>query len=258
MECEECLMKRCLLKDEDLHGRRLSGLIYLSPDLTLNVVHSGFLLVAPPRCGYAGCLVWTSQGDARRRPGKGARGLAGKNESLKGAGKLAISVSSLPPSQLSHVYLITAAFCAFFTSLACIRRHLLFLMLLVLLWRPTFQLCCHAPEERNLVSVGAARPRAQTLESVSDPFLFSRNCQTRHLRCVRDQNSDRCRRCALKDLVCLQDSTFQIKNVASGVRKGKHTKRNKSQLDLDYDEDQVWVPIPTSCKFCPASRNYTS
>ncbi|KAN0099556.1 hypothetical protein V8E51_013331 [Hyaloscypha variabilis] len=74
-----------------------------------------------------------------------------------------------------------------------------------------------------------------------------RNCQARHLRCVREPDLDRCRRCTIGDLVCEKGSTFRIRNVVSGVRKSG--KRSKNSRDLDYDEDQVWVTIPSRLSF---------
>jgi hypothetical protein len=114
----------------------------------------------------------------------------------------------------------------------------------------------------NVLPTNEAMPRKNAIWLVpappcssthSDSVPCSRNCQTRHLRCVREPDSDRCRRCTIGDLVCVKDSTFQMRNVVSRVR--KNSKRSKNPRDLDYDEDQVWVPIPPRCKIFPASQN---
>ncbi len=93
----------------------------------------------------------------------------------------------------------------------------------------------HASQKCDLVSARFSLTRH--IETLTNTLPCSRNCQTRHLRCVRELDSDRCRRCTVADLVCEKDSTIQIRNVTSGIRKSG--KRRKNHRDLEYDEDQV-------------------
>ncbi|KAH7372144.1 hypothetical protein BKA64DRAFT_263637 [Cadophora sp. MPI-SDFR-AT-0126] len=66
-------------------------------------------------------------------------------------------------------------------------------------------------------------------------------CQERHLKCVREGDSEPCRRCKRQNLVCAQNSPLRVRNVLS-VSRGERRR-------LDYDDDQVWVPVPASLSF---------
>ncbi|OCL03330.1 hypothetical protein AOQ84DRAFT_152074 [Glonium stellatum] len=79
-----------------------------------------------------------------------------------------------------------------------------------------------------------------------------RHCQARHLKCVRDADSEKCRRCNQSGIDCEQNSALRVRNVVSITQRNPQGRRTHRRLD--YAEDQVWVPVPPRLNFAPPDQ----